>query len=186
MPRARTRSVVSRRALLPPMAAALAIPFGLISVDASAQNESWREYRRDEPGYRVEFPGDPTIEKETGDTPDSDWIRAVSAYFDMAGLLLSVSHQRFRAQVDPVAAFEAQRKGLAQMGAPVQREAEIAIDGVAGREFFHGADGFGYRVRIVVIGDAVIAATAMGDETTPQNATAARFIESFRLLPAKR
>ena len=67
----------SRRRLVSALAAlAASTSVDLLGSAAWAQTPAWKEYRNNDMGFRVEMPGEPKVEEQTGD-PSDPFVRSI-------------------------------------------------------------------------------------------------------------
>jgi hypothetical protein len=170
------RPALSRRSLMLALAASTAAP---AVRDAQAQADGWREYRREDLGFRIEMPGVPEIEEETGDLTQN-MIRSINATVEVddTAIIFGVTFTTYKA-VAAETWFKLFREGLSRIGAPIT-ETPITINGFPGRELVIESETIGGVYRTVVMDDATVTAAAIGDRRG--NPAVARFLDSFTLL----
>ena len=101
---------------------------------ARAQGDVWREYRRDDLGFRVEMPGEPKIKVEEDEDKDIR-IRTVDAEVTYEQVLFDVHCNEYKQVMPAEEAFRLFREGMRFGGIPVTREAPLVMNGLPAREF---------------------------------------------------
>lgn len=151
-----------------------------IAEPAYAQR-AWRTHKDVKYGYRVEFPGVPSVSQET--TPAGAEIDIAALEAGTTGKFMVVSTSGVEGD-----ARQAIENGSAAIldsskGEVVAR-ADLTIDGAPARDLtLHLKDkGIAMRIRLVVKDDKFFQVMAVGFIDTPLEGTD-RFIDSFRLLP---
>src|SRR6476619_7344581 len=132
----RTHHALSRRAMLPLLAAAALTP--ALITRAKAQGADWQTYRREDLGFEVEMPGTPKL---STDRNDDGWT-SVDAEVTVGSLLFGVSYQSHRTAMTIPEVTRAQREAARHLGMSVARERTFAINGFAGLEFVMVGDVF--------------------------------------------
>jgi hypothetical protein len=169
-----------RRFIMCAAAAAIAVAAASAPVvrDAQAQTVQWQELRRDDLGFRIEMPGNPTIE-ETKGLPRENLIRSIDAKAEYDQVSLEVGYAAYKnVSIDEF--IKSFRSGLSVLGSPID-ENSLTINGFPAREFTVApgiVDGAYYR--FVFVGNAVFSIQAVGGSSS--NPTIRRFVDSFRLL----
>ena len=142
---------------------------------------AWRTHKDTKYGYRVEFPGVPSVSQET--SPQGAIIDVAALEAGTTGKFMVVSTSGVEGD-----ARQAIENGSAAIldsskGEVVER-ADLTIDGAPARDLtLHLKDkGIAMRIRLVVQGDKFFQVMAVGFIDTPLEGTD-RFIDSFRLLP---
>ena len=180
--RARMHKIKLARRRFIMCAAAAAIAFtaaaGPVVRDAQAQTVQWQELRRDDLGFRIDMPGNPTIE-ETKGLPRENLIQSIDAKVEYDQVSLEVGYTAYKnVSIDEfVKSF---RAGLSVLGSLID-ENSLTINGFPAREFTIApgiVDGAYYR--FVFVENAVVSIQAIGG--SPSNPTIRRFVDSFRLL----
>ena len=145
--------------------------------DGTAQVDPWREFRRDDLGFRIEFPGDPTIEEEKG-LPRENLVHSLDAKVEFENISLGIGYGAFKSV--PTEEFIRGFRTLSAMGDPIT-ENMLTANGFPAREFIK-ARGIGDDAyfRIIFMENAIITVQAIGGPLT--NPTVRRFLDSFRLL----
>src|SRR4051794_35734096 len=129
---------VSRRNVLPFLTVAASAPM-LLTLTAARAQDVWREFRRDDLGFRVELPGEPEIEEDEDDVKDVT-IRWFDVQVDHEKIRMGVHHVEYKDPVSPAEEFAAVREGLRRGGFPLTRETELTVNGFPAREFVCEAD----------------------------------------------
>jgi hypothetical protein len=172
----------SRRSLMSLLAGAAASTSAvLMSSEVRAQAGTWREYRNDELGFRVEFPVEPKIELEEAERGDV-WIRSADAHVDVDQMTLGASSTEFRSAISAEDDDKLHRAGMNAGGMPVTREEAQIVSGVAARDFIRESDDLNYIHRRVVVGTKAFMASAIGDRSIHGHPTVRRFLDSLALL----
>jgi hypothetical protein len=172
---------VSRRNVLPFLTVAASAP-ALLWLTAARAQEVWREFRRDDLGFRVELPGEPEIEEEEDDVKDV-MIRSFDARVDYEKILMGIHHVEYKDPVSPEEEFEALREGLRKGGFPPTREAALTINGFPAREFICEADdNINIIHRRVVMGRFTLGVGVAGEHEVHDSPHTRRFLDSFKLL----
>lgn len=153
----------------------------LVRPPVLAQAAGWREYRRDDLGYRVEFPGEPTVENEEDEFKDP-WIKTVDAKVVYRGTLMGVSYTEFTRAEPADETFATVRVGASRAGFPMTREIPLLLNGYPAREFIAETDHFNIIHRVIVMEKVTISVQAVGDRDIHRSAEVRRFLDSFKLL----
>jgi len=174
-------------------AAALAM---LASTPATAQSTdsfifkpaepTWREYRRDDHGFRVELPGEPKVYSDPDPAP---FIKQTLVELPFDEITFSVTIKEHDRTLTP-----AQENALLdRLGAIVQRTSgatsvtRFTMNGYPGRQDVdEKKDDFRGVYRHVAMGKRVIQLTVAWHPGVETNAAAQRFLGSFTLLPGAR
>ena len=155
------------------MAAVLAEP-------AFAQR-AWRTHKDTKYGYRVEFPGVPSVSQET--SPAGAVIDVAALEAGTTGKFMVVSTSGV--QGDAKQAIENGAAAILESSkGEVIARADLTIDGAPAKDLTLQLKdkGIAMRIRLVVQGDKFFQVMAVGFIDTPLEGTD-RFIDSFRLLP---
>jgi hypothetical protein len=173
---------VSRRNVLPFLTVAACAPVLLSLTAARAQGDVWREFRRDDLGFRVELPGEPEIEEQEDDVKDI-WIRSVDAQVDYEKILFGIHHTEYKDVISPEEEFRLTSEGLRTAGFPATREAPLTINGFPAREFICEADdNINMIHRRIVMGRFTLGVGIAGEREIHASPLTRRFLESFKLL----
>ena len=173
---------LSRRRVIPLIAAAASVsPVFMVR----AQGDIWREYRRDDLGFRVEMPGEPDVD-ETEDEAKDIVLRSLDAQVDYEKIIFGVHHTEYKNVVSADEEFGLLRKGMATGGFAVTREAALTIDGVSAREFVSDSDTINIVHRLVVRDRFTIGVAVAGEREIHDSPLTRRFFDSFKLLRSAR
>lgn len=157
-----------------------AVTAAAVAEPAFAQR-AWRTHKDTKYGYRVEFPGVPSVSQET--SPEGAVIDVAALEAGTTGKFMVVSTSGV--QGDPKQAIENGSAAiLASSKGEVVSKADLSIDGAPARDLTLQLKdkGIAMRIRLVVQGDKFFQVMAVGFIDTPLEGTD-RFIDSFRLLP---
>jgi len=172
---------VSRRNILPFLTVAASAPI-LLSLNAARAQDDWREFRRDDLGFRVELPGEPEIEEDEDDIKDVT-IRCFDVQVDYDRILMGVHHIEYKDPVSPGEEFAAVREGLRTGGFPLTREPALTINGFPAREFICEADdNINIIHRRIVMGRFTLGVGVAGEREVHASPLTRLFFESFKLL----
>jgi len=166
-----------------PLALALTLVCGSLAAvpilhDVAFAQGSWRTHKDSKYGYRVEFPGVPSLSQDTtpgGATMD---IARLEAGTTGAFLVISVS-----GALDPKTALDAATSGaLAVGGNQLVSKADLTVDGAPARDLVMRSTetGVTMQIRMVIQGTSFHQVMAVGAADAPLEG-ADRFINSFRL-----
>jgi len=169
--------IVSRRRVIPLLAAAASVS----PVFMARAQDVWREYRRDDLGFRVEMPGEPDVD-ETEDEAKDIVLRSLDAQVDYEKIIFGVHHTEYKNAVSADEEFALLRKGMATGGFAVTREAALTIDGVSGREFVSDSDTINIVHRLMVMDRFTIGVAVAGEREIHDSPLTRRFFDSFKLL----
>jgi len=171
---------ISRRRVVSLLAAAASTPT-ILAVQARAQGDVWREYRRDDLGFRIEMPGEPEVE-EVEDEAKDILIRSIDAQVDYEKILFGIHHTEYKNVVSAEEEFQFFREGMQKGGFPVTREAPLTIDGFPAREFICQSNDINIIQRLVVLGKFTIGVGVAGEREVHDSPLPRRFFASFQLL----
>lgn len=157
-----------------------AVTAAAVAEPAYAQR-AWRTHKDTKYGYRVEFPGVPSVSQET--SPQGAIIDVAALEAGTTGKFMVVS----------TAGVEGDAKQAIENGAAaildsskgeVIAKADLSVDGAPAKDLTLQLKdkGIAMRIRLVVQGDKFFQVMAVGFIDTPLEGTD-RFIDSFRLLP---
>jgi hypothetical protein len=155
--------------------------FGLAPKLARAQASIWREYRRDDVGFRIEMPGAPRIRVQKGD-PEDNWITSTDAQVRYQHETFDVSWTEFKDTVlveDEYARF---RDMMGRAGYQIEEDIALTLNDVPAREFLIETGSINFVRRILAVRNVAIGIHAMGARNIQYSPTARRFLDSFRLL----
>jgi hypothetical protein len=178
------RRSLSRRSLISILAGATTTLTSIFALSRAAQAEAaatWREYRNDEMGFRVEMPGEFKIDQEAGEAKDP-WVKAIGAEVEFDGMTMGVHGTEFKGSPTAEDLYKVQREGMQASGMQASREEQRTVSGVAAREFIREADDINYIHRMVLVGKRTIAVGVFGERSIHGNPAARRFLDSLTLL----
>ena len=175
---------LSRRRLMSGLAAATAAA-GLVSTAAWAQTPAWREYRNNEMGFRVEMPGAPKVEEQSGD-PSDPFVKSIDAQVELNDMLLGVHCTENRAAASAEDQYKQQREGMVAGGMPVTREEARTVSGNPARDFIRESDDVNFVYRVVNVGKRTVGVSVFGERSIHGNPNARRFLDSLTLLQGGR
>ena len=178
---------LSRRRLVAVVAGAAATvtSFALLASAARAQAPAWREYRNNDMGFRVEMPGTPKVEEQTGDQSEP-WTRIVSAQVELNDMILGVQCAENRAATSAEDQHKLQREAMVAEGMPVTREEPRTVSGLPARDFIRESGELNYIYRVVIVGNRTIRASVFGERSIHGHANVRRFLDSLTLLQGAR
>jgi len=173
---------------MPTLAGAAAALTSLIlpSIPARAQAAAWREYRDEEMGFRVELPEEFKVRREAGEAKDP-WVRSIRAKIDIDGMSMDAHGTEYRGTPSAEELYKLQEGGILANSMRPTREEQRAVSGVPARQFIREADDtLNYISRMVVVGNRVIGAGALGERSIHGNPNVRRFLDSLTLLQGGR
>jgi hypothetical protein len=173
----------SRRRLMSVLAAAASTSAVLVATTSSARADDWREYLRDDLGFRIEMPGEPAVEvKEEG--LDDKFVRLIDAqvYDDEDDSLFGVHCTEYRDPVSAEQEYRLFREGMRLGGLSVTRESALMINNIVAREFTRESNGINYIHRLLVMDRRTIGISVYGDRDIHDSREVQRFLRSFMLL----
>jgi hypothetical protein len=174
------RETLSRRTFLAAVSAsALISPFGLRAARAQAV---WREYRRDDLGFRIEFPGEPRIRVERARNPEAPWITSTDAQARYQSEIFDLSWTEFKGPASAEAEYDRFRDMMKGAGYERVDETPVTVSDVPAREFIIETGAINFVRRILAVRNLAIAIHAIGGRNLHNTPTVVRFMESFRLL----
>jgi hypothetical protein len=157
----------------------------LISAVAWAQTPAWKEYRNNEMGFRVEMPGTPKVEEQTGDASEP-WTRMISAQVELNDMILGVQCAENRAATSAEEQYKRHREEMVAGGMPVTREEARTVSGNPAREFIRESGDLNFIYRVVNVGKRTIALSVFGERNIHGNPNVRRFLDSLTLLQGGR
>ena len=173
---------MSRRALLPLIAATAVLPALLVPSAVRAQGV-WQIYRRDDLGFEIDMPGKPKIEVEEFEKDDPA-VKSITAVVDVDQMSYSANHYEYRGPISLEEEALAQQLLARGLEARTVWETLFTINGIEGREISMESDGLNAIQRIVAIRNRRILISVMGGRSIHANAMVRRFLDSLKLLPA--
>jgi hypothetical protein len=157
-----------------------------VGLDAArAQGDVWREYRRDDLGFRVEMPGAPKVTVEE-DAADGVRTKSIVADVEHEQMTLSVQYQEWRDFMSPDRQYRDFGLGMQLGGMPVTSDASLLINGLPAREYVRESDDINFIHRMVAVDKLTISASVFGDRSIHRSPTVRRFLTSFTLLRGAR
>ena len=178
----------SRRRVMSALAGAATTLTSLAVHSTAAQAEAaaaWREYRNAEMGFRVEMPGTPKVEEQSGD-PSDPFIRSVEAQVELNDMILGVHCTENRGATSADEQYKQQREAMVAGGMPVTREEPRTVSGNPAREFIRESGDLNYIYRVVNVGKRTIAVSVFGEKNIHGNPNVRRFLDSLTLLQGGR
>ena len=177
----------SRRRFMSALAAlaAASTSVDLASTAAWAQAPAWKEYRNNDYGFRVEMPGEPKVEEQSGD-PSDPFIRTVEAQVELNDMILGVHCTENRGATSADDQYKQQREAMVAGGMPVTREEARTVSGNPAREFIRESGDLNYIYRVVNVGKRTIAVSVFGEKNIHGNPNVRRFLDSLTLLQGGR
>jgi hypothetical protein len=160
-------------------------PLALVSTAAQAEAAAWKEYRNADMGFRVEMPGEPKVEEQTGD-PSDPLVRSVDAQVELNDMILGVHSTENRAATTAEEQYKLLREGMAADSMPVTREEARTVSGNPAREFIRESGDLNYIYRVVNVGKRTIAVSAFGEKNIHGHPNVRRFLDSLTLLQGGR
>jgi hypothetical protein len=173
---------MSRRALLPLIAATAVLPALLVPSAVRAQGV-WQIYRRDDLGFEIDMPGKPKIEVEEFEKDDPA-VKSITAVVDVDQMSYSANHYEYRGPISLEEEALAQQLLARGLEARTVWETLFTISGIEGREISMESDGLNAIQRIVSIRNRRILISVMGERSIHTNVMVRRFLDSLKLLPA--
>src|SRR5262245_6278194 len=169
---------LSRRGFL--MAGACASS-GLGPKVARAQAVIWKEFRRDDVGFRIEIPGAPRMRVQKG-RPEENWTTSSGAQVRHQHEIFDVSWTEFKdiAVVDDE--YTRFRDMMARAGYQIEEDIALTLNDVPAREFVIETGNINFVRRILAVRNVAIGIHAMGARNVQYSPTVRRFLDSFRLF----
>ncbi len=178
----------SRRRVMSALAGASTTLMSFSALSRAAQAEAaaaWREYRNNEMGFRVEMPGTPKVEEQSGD-PSDPFTKSVDAQVELNDMLLGVHCTENRAAAPAEDQYKLQREGMAAGGMAVTREEARTVSGNPARDFIRESGDLNYIYRVVNVGKRTIGISVFGERDIHGNPNVRRFLDSLTLLQGVR
>jgi hypothetical protein len=167
---------LSRRSLLVACASPVLWPKA-----ARAQGSIWREYRRDDVGFRIEMPGEPKIRVQRGN-PDDNWITSNDVQARYQNSFFDVSWTEFKHIVSVEDEYTRFRNMMTGAGYQIDEDIPLILNDVPAREFIIETGNINFVRRIMAVKNLAIAIHAMGSRNIHNSPTGRRFLDSFKLL----
>jgi hypothetical protein len=148
---------------------------------ARTQGSVWREYRRDDLGFRIEMPGEPKIEVKDNEFKDN-WIRSVGAQVQYEEMLFAVDYAEYRQIHSADDELRTFREGMRLTGFTT-REIPLVVDGFPACDFIEESElSINFIHRVVVVENVIIIISVVGGRSIHSSPTGRRVLDSFRLL----
>jgi hypothetical protein len=179
---ANSKKELSRRNFMASVVAAA--PAVLLASSALyAQGDIWRDYRRDDLGFRIDMPGEPRLNNEE----DKDiGLRTMDAEVEYENMTFGVQWNEWKQPLPAEEGFNTWREGMRLGGMPVTSERPFLMNGFPAREFTREADDINYIRREVSAGNLTINATVVGERAMHRSPAVSRYLDSFMLLRSAR
>jgi hypothetical protein len=187
------RPVEQPRVAAPPLAATidlsrrsfLAAGVGAGSVlwakAARPQTGIWREYRRDDVGFRIEMPGEPRVRIQNGRAADN-WTTSTDVQVRYQHEIFDLSWTEFKEVVAVEDEYTRFRELMTGAGYQLQEDIPLTLDDVPAREFIIETGDINFVRRIMAVRNLAIAIHALGARNVRNSPTVRRFLDSFKLL----
>jgi len=146
-----------------------------------AQAPVWREFRRDDVGFRVEMPGAPRLRVQKGD-PADNWITSTDAQVRFYNEFFDLSWTEFKNTVAVEDEYTRFRDMMTNAGYRIEEDVPLTLQDVPAREFIIETGNINFVRRIMAMRNFAISIHAMGARNVNYSPTARRFIDSFGLL----
>jgi hypothetical protein len=175
---ARSQGCLSRRACLAFLAgsASAALKWNIVQ----AQEDMWREFRRNDAGFRIEMPGVPAVEDDKG-LPTDHWIRMINAGVEYEQISFGLNYAEYKQHRSEEEWFRGLRGGLAPVFKIVS-ETPLTMNSFQGREIIvESAESkldAVYRT-FALNNSAFVSLSATGPVANPN---VRRFLDSFMLF----
>ena len=143
---------------------------------AWAQAGVWQEYRREDLGFRIEMPGNPTTRIEQADLADN-WISSISAQVRHGHEVFNVSWTQFKDVASVDAEYTRFRKMMAEAGYQILEEVPSPMNALQARDFIIETGDINFVRRIMAVRTIVIGLHAMGARNIYDSPTTRRFFE---------
>jgi hypothetical protein len=178
---ANDRMILSRRGFVTALGAAVTAAASFACLPARAQDGPWREFRRDDLGFRIELPGEPMTETDDND-PSNPIARAFGAELEYEQMTFGVACLEYRERPLAGQHFASFRDGMKAAKMAATRESELSMNGFPAWEFIRESGDLNFIWRWVIMGNLVVGAEAVGNPGMHSDPTARRVIDSFKLL----
>jgi hypothetical protein len=179
---ANSKKKLSRRSFIASVVAA-APALLLASSAVRAQGDVWREYRRDDLGFRIEMPGEPKV--DDSELKDIE-LRSVEVEVDYEDMTFGVQWNEWKRPLPAEEFFKMWREGMRLAGMPVTSERPLEINGFVAREFVRESPDINYIRREFIGGNLTINASVMGAGPMLGHPAVSRYLDSFMLLRGAR
>jgi hypothetical protein len=168
------------------LAAAASTSAVLVATTSLARADGWREYRRDDLGFRIEMPGEPEVDmKKEGLGDKIERVIDAQASDDDDDGLFNVHCTEYREPVSAEQEYRLFRDGMRLGGLAVTRESVLTINNVAAREFVRESDGINFVHRLLVVDRRTIGISVYGERDIHESQDVQRFLRSFTLLAGR-
>jgi hypothetical protein len=175
---ARSQSRLSRRACLAVLAGSAS---AVLEWNVAQAQDVWREFRRNDAGFRIEMPGDPEVDDDKG-LPTDPWIRVINARVEYEQIAFDILYIEFKQNRSEEEWFRGMRDGL-NPAFKMVAETPLTMSGFQGREIIAESAELKldavYRSFVVLNNSAIISVSAIGAVANPN---ARRFLDSFMLF----
>lgn len=176
----------SRRRLMAVLAAAASTSAVLVATTSSARADNWREYRRDDLGFRIEMPDEPEVDmKREGLGDKIERVIDAVAFDDEDDGLFGVHCTEYREPVSAEQEYHLFREGMRLGGLAVTRESALTINNIVAREFTRESEGINFVHRLLVVDRRTIGISVYGERDIHESRDVQRFLRSFTLLGAR-
>jgi hypothetical protein len=173
---------IRRREFVTLLGGAAATPAAVLGLRTSwAQGAAWREFRRDDVGFRIEFPGEPRIRVQTPRT-EQPWIATTNAQARYGSEIFDLTWTEFKAPVSAEEEYKRFRDMMTAAGYERVDETPLTINDVPAREFIIETGAVNFVRRILAVRNLAIAIHVIGRRNLQNTGAVVRYLESFRLL----
>jgi hypothetical protein len=174
---ARSQDRLSRRACLVLLAGSAS---AVLKWNTAQAQDVWREFRRNDAGFRIEMPGVPTVEDGKGLATDH-WIRMINAGVEYEQISFGLSYAEYKQHRSEEEWFREFARGLAPMF-KIVAENPLTLNGFEGREIIAASAELKldavYRM-FALNNNAFVTLSAIGPVANPN---VRRFLDSFMLF----
>jgi hypothetical protein len=164
----------------------VAVAVALVSLGAAlaAQTPKWKTYSYPSDGFSASFPAEPQLTKNTGETKTGKFeARSYTVILKPAWVVAVIDYGEQAPSADPDALLGLGKQGFLQTSnAHLISEKKITLDGNNGLEFEAESTMAHYSYRIYIVGTTLYQTFVISDPAD-QHADAARFLDSFHLIP---
>jgi hypothetical protein len=176
---ARNQGRLSRRACLAVLAGSASVVLKWSIVQA--QEVVWREFRRNDAGFRIEMPGVPTVEDDKG-LPTDPWIRMINAGVEYEQISFGLIYAEYKQHRSEEEWFREFARGVSASVFKIVAETPLTMNGFQGREIIVESAELKldavYRT-FVLNNSAFVSLSATGPVANPN---IRRFLDSFMLF----
>jgi hypothetical protein len=145
-----------------------------------AQQDVWREFRRNDAGFRIEMPGVPTVEDDKGIAGDR-WIRMISADVEYEQISFGLTYVEYKQALSEEEWFRGFARVLTSTF-KIVAETPLTMNGFRGREIIAVEESveLNFVYRMFALNDnATVIINAGGPVANPN---VRRFLDSFMLF----